>query len=70
MFNFTDVQNSLEKVKVHFLPCDPTYIFTRKRATYENYFDCAFIANSLAHRIGDAATLLKEKGCMLVETAK
>ena len=64
------MENLLERVKVDFLPCDPTYIFTRKKKEYEETFDCIFIGNSLAHRIADAAALLKKDGFMLVETAK
>lgn len=65
-----EVENLLERVKVSFLPCDPAYIFTRKKKEYESSFDCVFIGNSMAHRICDAAALLKKDGCMFVETAK
>lgn len=64
------MENLLERVKVDFLPCDPAYIFSRKKKDYQDSFDCVFIGNSMAHRIGDAAALLKKGGCMIVETAK
>ena len=60
----------LEKVKVIFLPCDPTFTFSKKRKVFENNFDSIFISNSLAHRMVDAADLLKQNGRMIVETAK
>ena len=65
------LKDSLANVQVHFLPCDPTYLFTKKRTNFEGFFDRIFISNSLAHRVADAASLLKpESGLMIAETAQ
>jgi dynein assembly factor 3 len=64
-------EDVLDKVKIVFLPCDPTFTFSKKRKFFENSFDAIFISNSFAHRMVDAAGLLKPRtGRLIVETAK
>jgi hypothetical protein len=60
----------LENLKVAFLPCDPAYVFEKKKKEYESFFDCIFISNSFAHRAADASKCLKPGGVLSLETAK
>ena len=61
---------SLENLKITFLPFDPSYLFIKKKTQFQGKFNRIFISNALAHRVGDASSLLNPSdGKMIVETA-
>jgi len=60
----------LDHSKLHLLPCDPTYTFSRKFSRFKQKFDKIYISNAMVHRLKEYTTLLKPDGEMIIEMAK
>lgn len=65
----TEPSNYLERIKIIFLPCDPSETFVKKEKKYKDKFDVIFVSNALAHRVADAKKFLTDGGRVVVETA-
>ncbi|KAJ3301926.1 Dynein assembly factor 3, axonemal [Kappamyces sp. JEL0829] len=60
----------LDRIKIHFLPCDPQETLVKKAAKWDQAFDRVFLSSALAHRLPETQRVLKPQGQVVVEGAQ
>ncbi|KAI8915779.1 hypothetical protein EDD86DRAFT_196799 [Gorgonomyces haynaldii] len=69
MLDFSDAKPAQDRIKITFLPCDPSETFVKRKTKYQDTFDAIYVSNALSHRIPDCQPLLKHTGKLYCETA-